>query len=88
MGWVTWEIFMKILALNDRARKRKEDMGGKRNSKKSRVARKVFFFFLIFPFIPLLLQVQICLRYKQGGEVLSLNEEGFSTSFFPPFLEA
>lgn len=52
MGWVTWEIFMKILALNDRARKRKEDMGGKRNSKKSRVARKVFFFFFNLSLYP------------------------------------
>lgn len=56
--------------------------------RKAELQEKFFFFFLIFPFIPLLLKVQICLRYKQGGEVLSLNEEGFSTSFFPPFLEA
>ena len=39
VGWVSWEIFMN---LNDRLRagKRKEDIHGKRNSKKDRVARK------------------------------------------------
>lgn len=49
--WVgLWEIFVKRSALSDRqrARKRKEDVHGKRNSKKGRVAKQSYFSYLSF----------------------------------------
>lgn len=81
MGWVPWGIFMESLVLNyrQRARKRKEDLHGKTNSKKGRVAKKMSYFSYLL-FYPL----SSCLQSAELSE-LRAGRRGVISEWGKPF---